>query len=39
MTFYADELQNAEKRIRDLALMNVKGRVADTFLMLHKNSA
>lgn len=36
MMFYSDELQDAEKRIRDLALMDVRGRIADTFLMLQK---
>jgi CRP-like cAMP-binding protein len=36
MIFYADELQDAEKRIRDLALMDVRGRISDTFLMLQK---
>ena len=36
MIFYSDELQDAEKRIRDLALMDVRGRIADTFLMLQK---
>jgi len=36
MIFYSDELQDAEKRIRDLALMDVRGRIADTFLMLQR---
>lgn len=36
MMFYSDELQDAEKRIRDLALMDVRGRIADTFLMLQR---
>ncbi len=34
MKFYVDSLQQAEKRMRNLALMDVKGRVAETLLML-----
>lgn len=34
MHFYADELQETEKRMRDMAHMEVKGRVAATLLML-----
>lgn len=36
MQFYADELQQAERRMRNLAHMDVKGRVAETLLMLHE---
>jgi CRP-like cAMP-binding protein len=34
MNFYAAELQETEKRMRDMAHMEVKGRVAATLLML-----
>lgn len=34
MQFYANELQEAERRMRNLAHMEVKGRVAETLLML-----
>lgn len=36
LQFHLNELRNAEKRMRDLALMDVKGRIADMILMLHK---
>jgi CRP/FNR family transcriptional regulator len=36
MKFYANALQEAEKRMRNLALMEVKGRVAETLLMLQQ---
>jgi len=36
MQFYANELQEVEKRMINLAHMDVKGRVAETLLMLKK---
>jgi CRP-like cAMP-binding protein len=36
MQFYANELQYAEKRMGNLAHMEVKGRVAETLLMLKR---
>jgi CRP/FNR family transcriptional regulator len=36
MKFYANELQEAEHRIRNLVHMDVKGRVAETLLMLKR---
>lgn len=37
MRFYANELQEAERRMRNLVHLSVKGRVAETLLMLRKN--
>lgn len=36
MKFFANELQEAEKRMRNLAHMEVKGRLSETLLLLHK---
>ncbi|HTE26826.1 Crp/Fnr family transcriptional regulator [Flavitalea sp.] len=37
MQFYANELQDAEKRMRNLVHMEVMGRVAETLLLLRAN--
>jgi CRP/FNR family transcriptional regulator len=37
MQFYINELQYAERRMRNLVHMDVKGRVAETLLMLKKD--
>ena len=36
MKFFANELQDAEKRMRNLAHMEVKGRLSETLLLLSK---
>lgn len=36
MQFYANELQDAERRMKNLAHLDVKGRVAETLLMLKR---
>jgi CRP-like cAMP-binding protein len=36
MQFYANELQDAERRMRNLVHMEVKGRIAETLLLLKK---
>lgn len=36
MLFYAQELQSSEKHMRNLAHMNVKGRMANAFLLLQQ---
>lgn len=36
MEFFANELQEAEKRMNQLAHLNVRGRVADTLLLLQQ---
>jgi len=36
MRFYASELQEAERRMRNLVHMEVKGRIAETLLMLQE---
>ena len=36
MMFYADELQESERRMRNLALMPVKGRLARAFIQLEE---
>jgi len=35
MLFYASELQESERHMRNLAHMSVKGRVANALLLLH----
>ncbi|RYF98285.1 MAG: Crp/Fnr family transcriptional regulator, partial [Chitinophagaceae bacterium] len=37
MQFFANELQDAEKRMRNLVHMEVKGRIAETLLLLKQN--